>query len=182
VTGNWRKWSDAGPTPSGCPLPRSWLPCRPLGWGGTGTPVHIMRVSTARSVQLIQDAKHGEHQRALDAFATDTKAVSSYDTGLRLEPPLGNPAAAARQCAWVFWMRSLLPTPRRKTVAFAEAPAGAIGLETGRWHNLWKLVNGQPWNCGVVLVPECLQQTQCDRYINPLNSLSCTGRRKANSS
>jgi len=34
-------------------------------------------------------------------------------------------------------------TPTKKTVAFAEAPAGAIGLELALpllWHNLWKLV------------------------------------------
>jgi len=62
----------------------------------------------------------------------DTKAVSSYDTGLRLEPPLGN-QLIWRRCGRgrvVFWMRSQLTTPlKKKTVAFAEAPAGAIGLE-----------------------------------------------------
>ena len=60
-----------------------------------GTPVHIMRVSTARGVELIQAAK----ARGLPITASttwmhlllDTRAVSSYNTSLRIEPPLGNP-------------------------------------------------------------------------------------------
>nr|WP_317109550.1 hypothetical protein [Chroococcidiopsis sp. SAG 2025] len=60
-----------------------------------GTPVHLMRVSTARSVELIATAK--ERGLPITASTTwmhlllDTKALSSYNPALRVEPPLGNP-------------------------------------------------------------------------------------------
>lgn len=142
----------------------------------TGTSVHIMRVSTARSVQLIQDAK----ARGLPITAStswmhlllDAKAVSSYNTSLRLEPPLGNPAdmAALRQGARVGVLDAIAidHTPytyEEKTVAFAEAPPGAIGLELALpllWHNLvetgeWSAI--ELWRCLSTRPAECLQQT-----------------------
>jgi len=141
----------------------------------TDTPVHIMRVSTARSVQLIQDAK----ARGLPITAStswmhlllDTKAVHSYDPNLRLEPPLGNPSdtAALRQGLQqgVLDAIAIDHTPytyEEKTVAFAAAPPGAIGLElalpllwqnlveTGEWSalELWRVLSTRP--------AECLQQ------------------------
>ena len=142
----------------------------------TGTPVHIMRVSTARSVELIQDAK----ARGLPITVStpwmhlllDTKAVSGYDTSLRLEPPLGNPAdlAALRQGMRVGVLDAIAidHTPytyEEKTVAFAEAPAGAIGLELALpllWHNLvetgeWSAL--ELWRCLSTRPAQCLQQT-----------------------
>jgi len=69
-------------------------------------------------------------QHALDAFATDTKAVSSYDTGLRLEPPLGNPAdlAALRQGmrVGVLDARYYTYTYEEKNCRVAEAPAALL--------------------------------------------------------
>ncbi|HAZ49158.1 MAG TPA: dihydroorotase, partial [Cyanobacteria bacterium UBA11371] len=61
-----------------------------------GTSVHIMRVSTSRGVELIQQAK----QRGLPITASttwmhlllDTEAAISYNTSLNIEPPLGNPS------------------------------------------------------------------------------------------
>lgn len=140
-----------------------------------GTPVHIMRVSTARSVQLIESAK----ARGLPITAStswmhlllDTKAIASYDTSLRLEPPLGNPAdlAALRQGVRLGVLDAIAidHTPytyEEKTVAFAEAPPGAIGLELALpllWHHLvetgelkalelWRVLSTRP--------AECLQQ------------------------
>ena len=140
-----------------------------------GTPVHIMRVSTARSVQLIQSAK----ARGLPITAStswmylvlDTQAVGNYNTSLRLEPPLGNPAdlVALRQGVQqgVVDAIAIDHTPytyEEKTVAFAEAPPGAIGLElvlpllwqnlveTGEWSalELWRVLSTRP--------AECLQQ------------------------
>ena len=134
-----------------------------------------MRVSTARSVQLIQDAK----ARGLPITAStswmhlllDSKAVHSYDPNLRLEPPLGNPsdAAALRQGVQqgVLDAIAIDHTPytyEEKTVAFAAAPPGAIGLElalpllwqnlveTGEWSalELWRVLSTRP--------AECLQQ------------------------
>ncbi len=105
-----------------------------------GTPVHLMRVSTARSVDLIRQAK----ATGLPITASTTwmhlllniEAVQSYDPSLHVEPPLGNPAD---QAALIEGIRSGIIdaiaidhspyTYEEKTVAFAESPPGAIGLE-----------------------------------------------------
>ncbi|MEH1969150.1 dihydroorotase [Nostoc sp.] len=105
-----------------------------------GTPVHIMRVSTARSVELIASAKAAG--LPITASTTwmhlllDTKAVKSYHTSLHLDPPLGKPsdvvALRAGVRAGVIDAIAIDHTPysyEEKVQAFAEAPAGAIGLE-----------------------------------------------------
>jgi dihydroorotase len=105
-----------------------------------GTPVHIMRVSTARSVELIASAKAAG--LPITASTTwmhlllDTKAVKSYNTSLHLEPPLGKPndvvALRAGVRAGVIDAIAIDHTPysyEEKVQAFAEAPPGAIGLE-----------------------------------------------------
>lgn len=104
------------------------------------TPVHIMRVSTARSVALIDAAK----ARGVPITASvtwmhllwDSEDLRSYDVNLRLDPPLGNPedrAALIRGVeAGVLDAIAVDHTPHtyeEKTVPFAEAPPGAIGLE-----------------------------------------------------
>ena len=117
-----------------------------------GTPVHLMRISTRRSVELIADAK----TRGLPVTASttwmhlllNTEDVGSYDPNLRLEPPLGNPADQAALLQGVqegiIDAIAIDHTPytyEEKTVAFAEAPPGAIGLELALpllWHNLVK--------------------------------------------
>lgn len=115
-----------------------------------GTPVHIMRVSTARGVELIADAK----SRGLPVTAStswmhlllDTKAIGGewrwgenfppYNPNLRLDPPLGNPqdrqALVEGVKSGVIDAIAIDHAPytyEEKTVAFAEAPPGAIGLE-----------------------------------------------------
>lgn len=141
----------------------------------TGTPVHIMRVSTARSIQLIQDAK----ARGLPITVStswmhlllDTKAVASYNTNLRLEPPLGNPSdlVALRQGVHTGVLDAIAidHTPytyEEKTVAFAEAPPGAIGLELALpllWQNLvetGEVSALELWRCLSTHPAECLQQ------------------------
>jgi dihydroorotase len=103
-------------------------------------PIHIMRVSTARSIELIQAAK----VRGLPITASTTwlhlllnvEDVHSYHTSLRLDPPLGNPTD---QAALIQGFKDGILdaiaidhqpyTYEEKTVAFAEAPPGAIGLE-----------------------------------------------------
>lgn len=138
----------------------------------TGVPVHIMRVSTARSVELIQAAK----VRGLPITAStswmhlllDTQAVSSYDPNLRLEPPLGNRSdvVALRQGVkqGIIDAIAIDHTPctyEEKTVAFAAAPPGAIGLElalpllwqnlveSGDWSalELWQALSSRPALC-----------------------------------
>ncbi|MEW5856609.1 MAG: amidohydrolase family protein, partial [Cyanobacteriota bacterium] len=101
----------------------------------------------------------------------NAEAVGSYDPNLRLEPPLGN---SSDQAALIQGIQSgvldaiaIDHTPytyEEKTVAFSEAPAGAIGLEfalpllwhtfveTGDWSalELWRVLSTHP--------AECLQQ------------------------
>ena len=130
-----------------------------------GTPVHIMRVSCARSVELIRDAK----VRGLPVTASVTwmhlllnvGAISGnsqdsgknaltasfpYDPNLHLEPPLGN---LSDQLALIQAVKDGVidaiaidhnpHTYEEKTVAFADSPPGAIGLELALpllWHGL----------------------------------------------
>ncbi|MGI0487663.1 dihydroorotase [Pantanalinema rosaneae CENA516] len=136
------------------------------------TPVHIMRVSTARSVELIQAAK--AQGAPITASTTwmhlllNSQAVGSYDPHLRLAPPLGNPAdqQALQQAvqAGILDAIAIDHTPysyEEKTVAFAEAPTGAIGLElalpllwqtlvaSGQWSalELWQALSTRPAAC-----------------------------------
>jgi dihydroorotase len=137
-----------------------------------GTPIHLMRVSTARGVELIAHAK----QRGIRVTASttwmhllfDSDDVASYDPNLRLEPPLGNrhdlevlidgvkqgiiDAIAIDHQAYTY---------EEKTVAFAQAPPGVIGLQlalpllwqrfvsTGKWSavELWKALSLAPRKC-----------------------------------
>ncbi len=121
------------------------------------TPVHIMRVSTARSVALIESAK----ARGLPITASvtwmhllwDSEDLRSYDVNLRLDPPLGNPedrAALIRGVeTGVLDAIAIDHTPHtyeEKTVPFAEAPPGAIGLEFAL-PLLWQtFVESQRWS------------------------------------
>jgi dihydroorotase len=137
-----------------------------------GTPVHIMRVSTARGVELIRSAK----AQGLPITASTTwmhlvlniTAVQSYHPSLRLDPPLGTPAD---QAALIHGLQegvidaiAIDHTPltyEEKTVAFAEAPPGAIGLElalpllwqtfveSGRWSavSLWQFLSTNAVRC-----------------------------------
>ncbi len=137
-----------------------------------GIPVHIMRVSTARSVELIAAAK----ANGLPITASTTwmhlllniTALQSYDPSLRLDPPLGNPADQAALIEGI--KEGVLDaiaidhapyTYEEKTVAFAESPPGAMGLElalpllwqafvaTGEWSplQLWRSLSTNPARC-----------------------------------
>ncbi|MEH2195173.1 MAG: dihydroorotase [Nostoc sp.] len=137
-----------------------------------GTPVHIMRVSTSRSVELIASAKAAG--LPITASTTwmhlllDTKAVKSYHTSLHLDPPLGNPsdvaALRAGVRAGVIDAIAIDHTPysyEEKVQAFAEAPPGAIGLELALpllWQylveteeftalELWRALSSSPAEC-----------------------------------
>ena len=149
----------------------------------TQTPVHLMRVSTARSVELIRDAK--ARKLPITASTTwlhlllNTQAISGknqslpfsiipYDPNLNLDPPLGN---IEDQMALIQGVKSgvidaiaIDHTPytyEEKTVAFADAPAGSIGLElalpllwqtfvsSGQWSalELWQALSTKPLKC-----------------------------------
>jgi dihydroorotase len=104
------------------------------------TPVHLMRVSTQRSVALIAQAQ----ARGLPLTASvgwmhlllDSQSLDHYDPNLHLDPPLGNPED---RLALVQGLRDgtlaaiavdhQAYTYEEKTLAFAESPPGAIGLE-----------------------------------------------------
>ncbi|MFZ4640023.1 MAG: dihydroorotase [Nodosilinea sp.] len=120
----------------------------------TGTPVHLMRITTARGVELVTQAK----TQGLPVTAStpwmhlvfSTRDLASYDPTLRLDPPLGNPedrsALISGLKTGVIDAISIDHRPytyEEKTVSFATAPPGAIGLELA-WPILWQrlVVNG----------------------------------------
>ena len=138
----------------------------------TQVAVHIMRVSTARSVELIQSAK----ERGLPITASTTwmhvlgnsQSLHTYDIHWRLDPPVGNihdqealirgletgviDAIAIDHHAYTY---------EEKTVAFSASPPGTIGLElalpllwqtlveTERWSPLllWERLSTSPSRC-----------------------------------
>jgi dihydroorotase len=153
------------------------------------TPVHIMRVSCARSVELIRDAKArglpvtasvswmhlllnveaiGGNSDKVIAGKNAVPILFPYDPNLRLEPPLGS---EADQLALIQGVKDGIidaiaidhspHTYEDKTVAFADAPPGAIGLELALpllWHGLvetgifsalelWRVLSTKPAVC-----------------------------------
>ena len=140
-----------------------------------GTPVHLMRISTARGVELIRNAK----ERGLPITAStswmhlllNTQMIASYDPNLRLNPPLGTPGDQAALIdavqQGVIDAIAIDHTPytyEEKTVPFAEAPPGAIGLELALpllWHRfvasgLWTAI--ELWSALSTRPAICLQQ------------------------
>jgi dihydroorotase len=140
-----------------------------------GTPVHLMRISTARSVALIHQAKaDGIPVTASTTWLHllyDTSDLATYDPNLRLNPPLGN---AADRLALVEGVKTgaidaiavdhVAYTYEEKTVAFGEAPNGALGLELAL-PMLWAgLESGQLsaidlWRAMSSGAAGCIQQT-----------------------
>lgn len=137
-----------------------------------GTPVHLMRVSTCRGVELIANAK----QRGVPVTASttwmhllfNTNDLNNYNPNLRLEPPLGNEddmlALIQGVKQGIIDAIAIDHTPytyEEKTLAFAEAPPGVIGLElalsllwsrfvkSGEWSalELWQALSTRPQIC-----------------------------------
>ena len=136
------------------------------------TSVHLMRVSTARSVQLLEAAK----AQGLPVTASTTwmhllwnsESIHSYNPNLRLDPPLGNPADQAALITGLeagvldaIAIDHQAYTYEEKTRAFRSAPPGTIGLElalpllwqqfvvTQRWPalDLWRWLSTGPSQC-----------------------------------
>jgi dihydroorotase len=136
------------------------------------TPVHIMRVSTKRGVELIADAK----ARGIPITASTTwmhllwssEAVGNYDPNLQLQPPLGDQDDQAALITGV--QQGIIDaiaidhqayTYEEKTVPFALAPPGVIGLQlalpllwenfvsSGTWSalELWQALSSRPRQC-----------------------------------
>jgi dihydroorotase len=104
------------------------------------TPVHLMRISTRRGVEIIAAAK----QRGVPITASttwlhliaDTTDLATYDPHFKLDPPLGTPddriALIEAIKTGVLDAIAIDHSPytyEEKTVAFGEAPCGSIGLE-----------------------------------------------------
>jgi dihydroorotase len=152
-------------------------------------PVHIMRVSTARSVALLRAAQ----AQGLPVTASttwqhlllDTEALHSYHPSLHVHPPLGNPddRQALQQGILEGVIQSIAIDHRaytyeEKTVPFAEAPVGAIGLELALsllWRQLvvpglftplqlWAALSHNPAQC-LNQAPPSLQPGQPDELI-----------------
>lgn len=104
-----------------------------------GTPVHIMRLSTARGVELVRQAKaSGLPITASTSWLhllLNTADLKVYDPNLRVAPPLGNPADQAALIEAVkegqidaIAVDHRAYTYEEKTVGFPSAPPGALGL------------------------------------------------------
>ena len=121
------------------------------------TPIHLMRVSTARGVELIAAAK----ERGIPVTASttwmhllfSTADLASYDPNLRLEPPLGNPQdlqvlqeAVKTGIIDAIAIDHQGYTYEEKTVAFSQAPPGAIGLQLALAILWQKFVATQKWS------------------------------------
>ena len=135
----------------------------------TECPVHLMRISTRRSVELIAQAK----ARGLPITASttwlhlllDAEAAADYDPNLRLTPPLGNrqdrTALIDGVAAGIIDVIAVDHAPyayEEKAVGFESAPSGAIGLElalpllwqefvaSGKWTagQLWQALSVNP--------------------------------------
>ena len=136
------------------------------------TPIHIMRVSTARSVALLRQAKAAglpvTASVAWHHLIFDTTDLDSYNPNLRHDPPLGTPADQAALISGVaegtidaIAIDHSPYTYEEKTVAFDKAPPGAIGLElalpvlwntfveSGQWSatQLWECLSDRPASC-----------------------------------
>ena len=138
----------------------------------TQTPIHLIKLSTSRAVELIAWGK----ARGIPVTAStswmhlllDTEAIASYHPSLRLDPPLGNKEdrlalidGVAQGIIDAIAIDHHGYTYEEKTVPFAEAPPGAIGLqmalpllwqalvETGQWSELqlWKALSLNPRQC-----------------------------------
>jgi dihydroorotase len=147
-----------------------------------GTPVHLMRISTARGVELIAAAK----QRGIPVTASttwlhlvaDTSDLNTYNPNFHLDPPLGTPSDRAALIAGIkdgtldaIAIEHTPHTYEDKTVAFGESPVGAIGLELALpllWANLVtteKLTAIELWQSLSHNPARCLGQTPPDRSI-----------------
>lgn len=147
----------------------------------TGTPVHLMRISTARGVNLIADAKarglpitastSWMHLVLSTADLDGRSGFNPYDPSLHLAPPLGTPRdrTALIEAINTGVLDAIAVdhapyTYEEKTVAFSESPPGAIGLELALpllWQTL--VVPGLVpaltlWRCLSTAPAQCLQQ------------------------
>ncbi|MCS7031765.1 MAG: dihydroorotase [Gloeomargarita sp. SKYG116] len=136
------------------------------------TPVHLMRISTARSVALIAQAKEAGLPITASTPWThllwDSSHLTSYNPYLRFDPPLGNPDD--RQALIAGLKSGVIDaiaidhqayTYEEKMVPFAMAPPGINGLSVALSYlwaglvvpqyltplELWSALSAQPLAC-----------------------------------
>ncbi|YAI81474.1 MAG: dihydroorotase [cyanobacterium endosymbiont of Rhopalodia sterrenbergii] len=136
------------------------------------TPVHLRGISTHRGVELVAWGKaRGIPITASTSWLNlllDTQDIANYDPNLRLEPPLG--CVRDRQALKDGVKQGIIDaiavnhrsySYEEKTVPFAQAPPGAIGLELALpllWENLvvsgeltpiqlWRALSNNPQRC-----------------------------------
>jgi dihydroorotase len=138
----------------------------------TKTPTHFMKISTARSVELIAQAKNS-HLPVTASVSwmhlwQEDRDLHSYDPNLRLSPPLGN---TEDRLALINGIKTgtidaiaVDHTPytyEEKTLDFESTPSGVIGLEfvlATLWQELvvtnqltplelWKALSFNPAKC-----------------------------------
>ena len=134
--------------------------------------LHIMRVTTKRGVELVAEAKaRGVKVTASTTWMHllwDSSNLASYSSNLRLEPPLGNKsdrlalADGVRQgIIDAIAIDHQAYTYEEKTVPFATAPPGVIGLQlalpllwqrfvvSAEWTalELWQALSSRPRRC-----------------------------------
>jgi dihydroorotase len=141
-----------------------------------GTPVHLMRISTRRGVEIIVAAK----QRGVPITASttwlhliaDTTDLVTYNPNFKLDPPLGtsDDRIALIEAIKIGVLDAIAIdhspyTYEEKTVAFGEAPAGSIGLELALpllWQHLvvsGKLSALELWAALSTKPAQCLHQS-----------------------
>lgn len=137
-----------------------------------GTPVHLMRLSTARAVELVATAKAQGYPISASTPWThliwDTRDLQDYDSNLHLDPPLGTPGDRQALQAGVksgtidaITIDHCPYTYEEKTVAFSESPPGTVGFRvalsllwqrfvmTQDWTalELWNALSSRPAQC-----------------------------------
>jgi dihydroorotase len=144
------------------------------------TPVHVMNLSTKRGVELVKQGKDQNLPITASVcwlhLILNTEDLVNYDPNLKLNPPLGNPwdQLALQEGVKTGVIDAIAVdhspyTYEEKTVAFGEAPWGAMGLElvlpllwsklvtTGQFSplELWQKLSYDPALCLQQKPPSC---------------------------
>lgn len=117
----------------------------------TGARLHIAHISTARSVDLVRDAKKRGVQVTCEVmphhFCLTDESIVSYDANFKMNPPLRTQKDVAAMIEGlkdgiidVIATDHAPHSPEEKDVEFAAAPFGIIGLETALGLIMTKLV------------------------------------------
>ena len=107
----------------------------------TGARVHIAHISTARSVDLVRDAKKRSVQVTCEVmphhFCLTDESIANYDANFKMNPPLRTRTDVEAMIAGlkdgtidVIATDHAPHSPEEKDVEFAAAPFGIVGLET----------------------------------------------------